>query len=486
MINFRALLFDNRSLGQTIFKNTFWLVFAEAISKILGVFIFIWIARYLGATNYGKFSFALAFTSLFWVIADFGFSILTTREIAKEKEKAKKYIDNILVMKFISGPITFFLIVFVVQFLGKTSEIENLVYLAGILLVINSFIIFFQAVFRGFEKMEYEAFSKIFSSVFLFIFIIIILGKSLKLQVLISVHILVALLTLIFILVLVRKKITRFWLDLDFKFWREIFSKSWPFALSGIAITIYWHLDSVMLSMIKGDQVVGWYNVAYRPIFFIGAIGGLLSSVFFPVISKLYIHSQEKLKEILNEYLRLKAVMALPIAFGGIMVAFPLINLVFGEEYKNSVLAFQILLLVALIIYINSIYGEALQACERQKILLQGVSMGAGVNIILNLILIPLFSLYGAALATLLTEVIVFIFLYLQVNKFITLDFKKHILKPLISSIIMCALLYLVKDWNVIILIFLGILYYSLIMLLIKGFTKKDLFFLRSLMVYKK
>ncbi len=126
------------------------------------------IARYLGAAGYGKFSFVFAFVALFAVLADFSLSTLAIREVARNKKLARKYIDNIAVIKLILGIITFALIIIVIQFLEKTPEVKTLVYLVGIWVVIQRFTQFFQSIFRAFEKMQYEAFSKIIYSTALF------------------------------------------------------------------------------------------------------------------------------------------------------------------------------------------------------------------------------------------------------------------------------------------------------------------------------
>jgi len=81
-----GFLLHNLGEKQTIAKNTFWLGVAEGITRFLKLFLIIYVARILGATEYGKFTFALAFVSLFAIFSDFGISTITTREIARDKD----------------------------------------------------------------------------------------------------------------------------------------------------------------------------------------------------------------------------------------------------------------------------------------------------------------------------------------------------------------------------------------------------------------
>ena len=70
-INVKSLLFENKGLKQTIFKNTFWLALAEAITNFSKLFLIVYVARIFGVTEYGKFTFALSFVSLFSILSDF-------------------------------------------------------------------------------------------------------------------------------------------------------------------------------------------------------------------------------------------------------------------------------------------------------------------------------------------------------------------------------------------------------------------------------
>src|SRR6185503_16083283 len=97
----KSSLFENKTLHQTIFKNTFWLLGAEVFTKIIGFFTVIWLARHYGPAAFGKFEYALSVVSIFAIFADFGFSTLIIRDIARDKSKLAQYIDNILVIKFV-------------------------------------------------------------------------------------------------------------------------------------------------------------------------------------------------------------------------------------------------------------------------------------------------------------------------------------------------------------------------------------------------
>jgi O-antigen/teichoic acid export membrane protein len=125
--NIRSFLFENKHSRQILFKNTFWLTVTEALDKSFSFVALILVARHFGPEIYGKFAFALSFLAVFIIIADFGFSTLTVREVAKNKSNSQQYIDNILFIKVFLSLITFILISICITFLNKDPESTGLV-----------------------------------------------------------------------------------------------------------------------------------------------------------------------------------------------------------------------------------------------------------------------------------------------------------------------------------------------------------------------
>ena len=83
----KELLLENKTIKQTLFKNTFWLGVGTGTGKFLKLILTIYIARILGAAEYGKLTFALAFISVFLLFADLGLDEIVVREFSRQKEK---------------------------------------------------------------------------------------------------------------------------------------------------------------------------------------------------------------------------------------------------------------------------------------------------------------------------------------------------------------------------------------------------------------
>ena len=130
---------------------------------------------------------------------------------------------------------------------------------------------------------------------------------------------------------------------------------------------------------------------------------------------------------------------------GGIILAPKIINFFYGQEYSSSILAFQILIVMAGIIFLYDTFRQILIVSNQQKRFFWAVFFGALINVILNLILIPQFSLYGAALATVITSLLIFVILIRFTLKFTVIKpFNLEFLFNLIGAILCSFLMYFV------------------------------------------
>ena len=109
--------------------------------------------------------------------------------------------------------------------------------------------------------------------------------------------------------------------------------------------------------------------------------------------------------------------LAVPIVVGGIALAPRIIDWIYDPGYFPSILAFQILIVMAGISFFCGPFGQILIVANQQKKLFWVTLSGAIINVILNLILIPKFSLYGAAFTTVVTVLLIFFLLFHLTSK---------------------------------------------------------------------
>lgn len=447
LTDIKSFLFDHQTVGQTIFKNTFWLGLAEGVSRVATFILFIYVARILGATEYGKFSFALAIISLGSILPGFVSADIVTREFAQEREKEKEF-SSIFSLKILLGLVTIFLLMFISFFVSQDIVIRKVIWILSVYWIFNSLMETFYAFFRARQRMEYESFFKVFDALLtasLGLFVIFKLPsiENLSYAYLAEGFILLAILLLFF-----HFKIYRLRLSWNGAIWKKILSFSWPMALTGVVAGIYSQIDVVMMGSFNQLTQTGWYNAAFRITRLALVPMALVSQSFYPVLSRFFTEQREGLGEnwqkTWNHQMKIMTILAIPLTVGGIVLAPKIIDFFYGQSYASSILAFQLLMVMTGIIFLYESFRQTLIISHLQRKIFWVVLSGAAINIVLNFILIPKFSLYGAALATVVTNIVIFSLFLKFTLKYTALNpFNPEISANLIRVLISGGIMYL-------------------------------------------
>ncbi len=413
----KKLLFENLGVKQTVFKNTFWLATAEVVSRLLNSILLIYVARVLGATDYGKFTFALAFVSLLVIFSDFGLSSITTRELSREKEKEREF-PAIFSLKILLSLGAFALMLSGSFFITPDPIIRKIIWILTIYILMSNLGEIIYAFFRAFQRMEYESWAKILQA-------LVVAGAGFfailnfpSVENLGYCYLFSSLVILILILVFFHFKISHLKLSWQKSIWQKFLAMSWPVGLGTTLAMTYGTIDSIMMGYFGLITEVGWYNAAYKIINVVLVPAFLISQSFYPVLSEAFKESNERLQRVWNYQMETMILLAIPIVVGGVVLAPRIIGLIYDSSFAPSVFVFQILVAVAGIIFLNRVFVQALIISNQQKKFCLVALLGAVINIILNLILIPKFSLYGAAISALMTFILIFFSLFAVTSKF--------------------------------------------------------------------
>lgn len=464
---------------KIIAKNTLVLTIGQIGVIILGTLYNIYTARYLGAEGYGILSFSLAFTGIFGLLADLGLSTLATREISRDISIANKYIGNIIVIKLILSLITMILTATAVYFLNLPTETSKVVYLIFLPTIFISFTGIFNSIFQAFQKMEYISAGKILNSVLMLIGTLVAINQNFDLIHFVLIYFIVNFIVLGYSFCICIYLFVIPAVDFDLSLWKKLLKESIPFWLTNVFIIIYFRIDQIMLSMMEGNDVVGWYSASYRLIDGLSILPSVLMSVMFPVFSKYHENSKDSLELAFKKTLKFLTILAIPIGIGTTITAEKIIQLIYGTDYMPSVVALKILVWASVLSFINFTPATLLNSTNKQKLLMKITCFGAILNIILNYILIPSFSYKGAGIATVFTEFFVGIFIMYHIQKtqktFLS-SFYEDITKSLMSGIVMGTFLIIVyNNCSLLLLIVAASLIYFIILIETHIFGKEDI-----------
>lgn len=394
-----------QSATKRIAKNMSWLFFGNGLNGLIYLVLIVYVARVLGASAFGLYQFAQAFVVYLVMLVDNGLSLLGTREIARERARAGTIALNFLVVRVITAAILF-IIACAVLFVLPIERNLSLVIGATFLFI------FYRAlnidwVFQGLEKMEYIPLAKIiFSAAALLLTFWLVKGAQdlLKVPVILAVSGVFSSLIFLFFLFVwiipVRLK------TLAPNTWWAIFWQGLPLGASIFLIQIYNNLDTIMLGFMDRPEVVGYYSAAYRILFVCLGLFVIWQQTALPVMSHRIVNDLESARMFIIKFARLTAMVFVPLCLLVFLTAPLLVGWAFGPQYSPAIGALRLLIWTLLPITIGSCYGVlVLIPAGRYYDFLLAAGVGATVNIIMNFLLIPSFSMIGAAVATILAEI---------------------------------------------------------------------------------
>lgn len=477
MKKIKKFLFVNSSIKQTIIKNIVWLSGGVTVSRILRSLVIIYAARILGTDGYGVFSYAISFAAIFNVFSDIGLSGLLTRELIRRDDK-KEYLATSLVLKTTLVILTTIFIAFISPLFTNIVEAKPIMIIMALLVGFDSMRGFLFAISRSENRMQFEATVEIITEIFITITGLLILFKIPSLENFTLGYMLSSGAGLILVLFLVKDYIANTFSNFRKELVKTILKSAWPFAFIGFFGIFMTNIDSIIVGFLKSTTDLGLLAAAQKPISMLYLIPGLLYTTLFPFISKFSKDKEEdKLSKLVKTSLIASIGLALPIVFGGIIVAGPLINVIYGYEYIGAVLTFQILLLTLLPIFPGMILSSTLLAEDKQKIFVKSSITGAIINVTLDLILIPVYGIVGSAIATLCAQIAVNSIFLIEVRKNHNINIFTDTRKMFLAVFVMCILVFLMKtlSWPLILIIFIASVVYFGILLLLKDKIIKDI-----------
>jgi O-antigen/teichoic acid export membrane protein len=472
------------NVAQRILKNTGILSIAQIISYVLVFFYTIYIARYLGAEGFGILSFAIAIVGIFTILTDLGISTLTVRDVARDRSLGPKYLGNGLVIKVILAVVSFGLIALAVNLLNYPSETITVVYFIALSTIFGSIASFIFSIFQAHEKMEFQGLGQILNGVLMFSGVFIAIDMSLDVVGFSFVYFITSLISLIYSLLIYIWKFSLPPVEVDRVFWGKLLKGAIPFGITGIFVTIYYWIDSVMLSVMAGNEVVGWYNASYKVIFLFLSFQSLFIVSIFPVLSSFYKTSRESLKYAYERSFKYMLIISIPIAIFGTLVADKIILLIYGPDFMPSIVALQILIWTVVFMFINNISGNFLGSIDQQVVVSKVAAVGAVVNIVLNLVLIPEFSYVGSSFATVFTELMILPILVYVVHKYRYTSVSplvKDLPKILVSGLAMSLFIIYFSYLNLFILLLASSIIYLGVIFITRTLDEDDIVLIRNI-----
>jgi O-antigen/teichoic acid export membrane protein len=439
---------------RLVARNSLILTGLNIVARLIDFVFALLMLRVLGPEGAGNYYFAVVIVGWFEIVLNFGLNTYLTREISRDQANAPGYLAQTsnLRLRLALGlaPVLVIGVLIWRDAFGLAAEAQIVILLLAISQIPSSLSTGLSAVFFAHEKAEVPAALTIVSALFKAGIGAALLLAGWGVVGLGVTSITVNLITLA-ILIVAAYRIFGFRFSIlgsghssHQQSRSRILRESFPLMMNHLLATLFFKVDVPMLQAMKGPVVVGWYSAAYKFIDAFNIVPAFFTQSLFPAMSRMALQSDQSLARSYTLALKLLVIASLPLAIVTTFLAEPMIAILGGREFlPEGAIALAIMCWSMPIGWINSVTNYALIAANQQRALTRAFVLGLVFNVAANLVLISRFSFVGAAVVTILSELVEGAAFYVYVHRHIApVNWIEALAKPLLAAGIFAAIAY--------------------------------------------
>ena len=463
------------AIFRELFRDSFYSSVVHLSPRAANAILFILLARQLGPDDAGIY--ALAATYLFIILSiSQGIDDLTVRQVSRFPALAKQYLLTFLIIRLGLSILSYLLsssIVLLIQYPQNTTIVI-------LLLTLSIIPLGFEAV--GVAFLQGKRLFRILASImFIEAAFKVVTGWFAASQgniTLVAIFWLAGSALGMFLILFVS-----FWTlrgvqltsSLDLSLIRKILTDSKTFLSLTILSTIEAQADIIILSILRSESDVGWYNAATTIVFTLTIISQAVRTSIYPVMAHYAQSGDDRLKSLYHQSSRYLAMIALPMVTGILILADQIVMLIYGINFEPTISAVRILIPVVIFMFLNVANVRLMLVNERQNNLVKFMLLSVGLNIILNILLDSIYGANSAAFARLVSTAFLFFAIYrYTVKNLIHSQIRNYLLPPIIASILMGGIVWILRDFHLWFSITFGFAIYIVLLWVVGGITKND------------
>lgn len=470
-------------------KKVAYNTIAQFIGKAVGIAVALVttavLFRYLGVEGVGKYTTAFAFVAFVSVFADFGLGWTMLRELSIAKDQSKVF-KNIFAFRFIIALVFHLLAIAAIWFFNYPIDVKlavGVLSIAWFFQTLNSTAI---SVFIQNYRLDIAVTTEIIGKLLVLATVYLISRTNLGLPYIMGSYFVGNMVNLGVNLLFARR-----YVDVGFAYdkvyWKYAIKQAFPIGIVLVFGYVYWKIDSLMLSLMKGMTDVGIYGTPYKLIEVLQTFPALFLGTTFPLVTKYIVNNDERRYSAFQKEFDFLVLAAVPMIAITFVLAAPIISFIAGSrgaEFINAstvtimglpmtaVSTLRILILSVGISFISILYNFTIVSLGKQKQMIWPTISLAIFNIGLNLVLIPRISYIGSALATLATEIALSITVYFIVKKNMRLPVRLDGVAKIVASGVVIGIFaqaLLLAHVNFLVIAVLSLVVYAGIVLLLKA-----------------
>jgi O-antigen/teichoic acid export membrane protein len=466
---------------RAVAGNTVIQMAGKFAGNLLGVVTVAVMLRSLGPVGYGAFTTAVSFLQFFGILVDFGLTLTMTRMISDGRHDESRVASNILTLRLLSGAVFFGLAPIVCLAFPYSPEVKTAIAIGALsfFAMISSQTL--TGIFQKHLATDRAAIADIAGRVTLLTGVLMaavshvgLLGYVAALVVGNAVQFAI---TLTYAGNFVRVRFA-----FDRAMWRAVIRESWPIGVSIAFNLIYLKGDVIILSLTRPQAEVGLYGAAYKVLDVVTVIPTIFMGLVMPLLASAWAAGRhEEFRRKLGKAFDALSIIALPLAFGTYFVAGDLMGFVGGEKFAASGPYLAVLMFAGAAVFWSTLFGYAVVALGLQRKMIFAYAADAALSLALYAYAIPKYGAIGAAWVTVFSETFIAIIVAVAV-----LTTVRHVPKMAVfakafaASALMAGVVWLASPLNVLARIVLGMIIYTILILLFGAVTKQTLLSFRK------
>lgn len=419
--------------SRTLFRNTLSLMAAQVVSMASSLVVAVVLGRVLGPEHYGLLGFGMAMLSYFSIVVVMGTDEYGTRQIAQNSSCARNLVPDVVGMRLVLAVAAIMIVLGIAWGTGLPDKAAHVLIIQSAGLAFTALMVDFH--FQGRQRLGVVALRQGAAAVFSVVAVVALIRTQDDLYIAATIPVAAVGVSVLGIGLLYAVESRTVPIRFRPGHWVPLVRKTFPFAFAAFMAAIFTNLDLVMLGFMRPGDDVGWYSAAARITLLALVAGNLVRGSFFPAMADAF-GDADRMRGYGDTFVGVLVFLGAPVAVFGMVFAAPVLNLLFGSAFAPAAGALTILMLSTGFGYLVTGFAAAAVAWGREVAMAKAVAISAGINVVLNFVLIPRFGIEGAAVATLGSQVIVAVILMQVYQRMVTGMGIAVALKPLGAAVL--------------------------------------------------
>lgn len=412
----------------------------------MNFFAFVYLARILGVGSFGVLEFAGSILTYLLLIADFGLELWGTRE-ASNATDLPALAARVVPLRLLLASVSFAVLLALLPLFPRYPGLRAV-------LVLYALSIFAQALslkwaLMGLQNMSAVARGLVLGQLTFAAAVVVFIHSPAGLVWVPVLRLVSDSAATIYFALWFRRIHGRLPLHISLRGMPLVLKPAFTIGFSLAMGLLNYNFDAVLLGFLRGATFVAWYNAAYKLLLVGIGVAITYFTGLFPALSRLYVENRQEFRLLVRRTAELWLVFVVPMVVGGTFLADPVIRLLYGSAYANSVMPFRILLWSAALVVLRWVYMDSLRATGHQALDLRCALASASLNVTLNVLLIPRFGMIGAATATAFADLVWFVMAFYYFRRAVLPGESFPSLRgPLLGGASMGAVLWVARSVN--------------------------------------